>query len=213
MRGEQTHGKMKKKKSTKSHEFIFTLSTECSAACQLLFILWFYINFKYVLRENASLLLCILSLCMCFKMNAHIFTRSTFYLLCYSSIFLHFLLVALPLFFCSILLLEFRSVARLIHVLFLFGFCFITLIRCCASFYGKHVFVAFRLCNFITHLLPNSMHNLGQLRVSLSLCSYDRPRTRIAHVGQNIHTAQLLLSYKCFFCVEFHRIIIVCPDM
>lgn len=115
----------------KCKPWVYFYVFHCSAACQLLFILWFYINFKYVLRARVSAplrsffpLYFAFRLCMCFKMNAHIFTRSTFYLLCFS-IFLFFISLgfALALCLCFYLFIFFvrfesRSVASLIHVIF-----------------------------------------------------------------------------------------------
>lgn len=62
----------------KKKPWVYFYAFHCSAACQLLFILWFYINFKYVLRENASLLLCISSLCMCFENECSYFYAFNF---------------------------------------------------------------------------------------------------------------------------------------
>lgn len=94
------------------HEFIFTFCTVVLLVSYCLFYGFTLIsNMCCALahRERVSaplrsfrLLYFAFRLCMCFKMNAHIFTRPTFYLLCYSIFFCSFCTVALSIYLFSI---------------------------------------------------------------------------------------------------------------
>lgn len=133
------NNKYKNKRNTSRkkiyHEFIFTFCTVVLLVSYCLFYGFTLIsNMCCALahRERVSapfrsfrLLYFAFRLCMCFKMNAHIFTRPTFYLLCYSIFCVLFalsLFLSLHLFvqyFFFLIQFESRSVASLIHVIFL----------------------------------------------------------------------------------------------